>query len=216
MKPAAANRLKTDKKWKYLTYTLCCIVILAMIFAFLWGFAQIHEIKTRLLVMQQAQSEASTSKAKKSGQVPRKIFTALSLTGNGQVVQGWKGIPIRNWQLHFQYGDIDFVEEKKIRIRQTGLYQLYAQMFFYNNAETYGARNISVMDFGVRKVHTNERIISATVALSSCEVACTRHISSFVFLQSGDLLIVDTATSGVYFKMIAEKTLFGAYLVSDV
>ena len=197
------------------------LAILAMIFAFLWEFAQIHEIKTRLLLMQQAQSKVSTSKAKKSmqhivGQVPPKIFTALSLTGNGQVVQGWKGIPIRNWQLHFQHGDIDFVEGKKIRIRQTGLYQLYAQMFFYNNAETYGTRNISVMDFGITKVHTNERIIAATVALSSCEVACTRHISTFVCLQSGDLLIVDTATSGVYFKMIAEKSLFGAYLVSDV
>ena len=86
-------------------------------------------------------------------------------------------------------------------------------MFFSQNGIMFNGNRTDTMDFGVRNALTMKRIITATVALESCLDACTRHISSYVILELGDKLIIDTSTPGVYFKMIRAKTFFGAYMV---
>ena len=89
-------------------------------------------------------------------------------------------------------------------------------LFFYNAIRL--KRNFTVnpvMDFGVTQVQTNERLIATSVSIHYCRVVCTRYVAGIVRLQTGDMLTVDTATPGVYLKMVKEKAFFGAYLISD-
>ena len=145
-----------------------------------------------------------------------KDIVVIILRGNGQIQIGRQGLPIHSWKCNFMQGEIDFIERKKIVIKKSGLYNLYAQMLFYRN-EIKSPRNFtmnSVMDFGVSEARTKERLIAATVSIYSCSVACTRYVSAIVWLRKDDILLIDTATPGVYFKMIKEKAFFGAYLIS--
>ena len=144
-------------------------------------------------------------------------IVAISLYGNGQVQIGRAGFPFHSWKCLFKHGDIDLVEGNKIVIKRSGLYHLYTQMLFFCNAVR-SKRNFTVnpvMDFGVTQVQTNERLIATSVSIHYCRVACTRYVAGIVRLQTGDMLTVDTATPGVYFKMVKEKAFFGAYLISD-
>ena len=141
---------------------------------------------------------------------------AISLYGNGRVQIGRAGfLPFHSWKCLFKRGDIDLVEGKRIVIKRPGLYHLYAQMMFFRNAVR-SKRNFTVnpvMDFGVTRAKTNERLIATSVSIHSCRVACTRYVAGIVRLRSGDILTLDSATPGVYFKMVKEKAFFGAYLL---
>ena len=142
---------------------------------------------------------------------------AISLYGNGQVQIGRAGFPFHSWKCLFKHGDIELAEGRKIVIKRSGLYHLYMQMLFFHNAVR-SKRNFTVnpaMDFGVTQARTNERLIATLVSIHSCRVVCTRYIAGIVRLQTGDMLTLDTATPGVYFKMVKEKAFFGAYLISD-
>ena len=147
-----------------------------------------------------------------------KAIVAISLYGNGQLQVGRAGSPFHSWKCLFKYGNIDLVEGKKIVIRRSGLYHLYAQMFFFYNTMR-SLRNFTanpVMDFGITRAQTYERLIGTSVSIHYCRVACTRYVAGIIPLQKGDILTLDTSTPGVYFKMLKGKTFFAAYLLNDV
>ena len=49
-------------------------------------------------------------------------FTALSLTGYGQIVCGMRYLHIRGWIVHYQYGDISCSQGTNTEIEVSGFY----------------------------------------------------------------------------------------------
>ena len=186
---------KSQKRWRLLMLILTSIIFCVII----WQFYQLNYIKSLLVEERNLTNN----------------FTAISVVGNGQVVRGNRDIPIHSWVIRFQYGDISFDHGTKINIKISGFYYIYVQMFFYRNGNMYltANRNKSVMDFGVVNRRVNKRLIAATVSLTSCMVACTKHVSGIFRLEKGYILSVDTKTPGIYFKMVREKTLLEVYLL---
>ena len=172
----------------YISLTLMTLLFIILLFIFFWKYYQ----NTNGIV-------------------------AISLHGNGQVQIGRAGFPFHSWTCLFKHGAIDLVEGRKIAIKRSGLYHIYTQMLFFYNAVRL-KRNFTVnpvMDFGVTQARTNKRLLATSVSIHSCRVACTRYVAGIVCLQTGDMLTLDTATPGVYFKMVKDKAFFGAYLISD-
>ena len=72
------------------------------------------------------------------------------------------------------------------------------------------------MHIGVVNRRINKRLLSATISLSSCMNACTKHVSGIIYLTNESILTAHTATPGICFKMIKEKTRFGAFLLHEI
>ena len=146
-------------------------------------------------------------------------FTALALTGNGQVVCGKRRyLAIRGWILHYQYGDISFSEGRNIEIKVSGFYYIQLQMFFFQNGKLFRVVNKekAVMDIAVVNRRSGKRILAVTISLNSCINACTKHTSGISYLRNGSILAVNTATPGIYFRMIREKTQFSVFLLKQI
>ena len=93
-------------------------------------------------------------------------------------------------------------------------------MFFYQNGDWYSSStngtDKAVMDIGIANKQLNKRHVSATVPLISCMNVCTRHISTLLHLKKGYVLIVVTATPGIRFIMLKERTLFDVVLLHRI
>ena len=155
----------------------------------------------------------------KSGNLKPSTFTALSLIGNEQVIRGTRYLPIRGWTIEYQYGNISFLHGTKIRVKVAGFYYVYLQMFFYQNGNRYKKtvnKETSVMHIGVVNRRMNKRLLAATISLTSCMNVCTKHVSRIIYLQNNSVLTVHTATPGIYFRMIKEKTHFGVFLLQQI
>lgn len=166
---------------------------------------QIEEIKSMMLL-------------KKKENVKLTNFTSLSLIGNEQVVRGARYLPIRGWTIQHQFGDISFHHGTEIRIKVAGFYYVYLQMFFYQNGNRYKTVNKenSVMDIGIVNRGLNKRLLATTISLSSCMHVCTNHVSGVIYLKNDSILTVHTATPGIYFRMIKEKTHFDVFLLKQI
>ena len=62
----------------------------------------------------------------------------------------------------------------------------------------------------------NKRLLASTISLTFCMDACTNHVSGIIYLKNESILTVHTATPGIYFKMIKEKTSLGAFLLYEI
>ena len=113
-----------NRKWKYTSYILAVLIFIQM-FAILFGLTQIVNIKTIL-----------TAKPLNKG------LPAIFLNGNNEHQISQPGLPLQNWVLNYKHGSIEF-EGKMINIKKAGLYQIYAQMFFYKNGIMFPERNLS-------------------------------------------------------------------------
>ena len=69
-----------------------------------------------VIIFQSYQVEEIKSALKKE-KLNSPNFTALSLTGDGQIVRGIRYLPIRGWILNYQYGDISFSQGTNIEIK---------------------------------------------------------------------------------------------------
>ena len=181
------------------TIVLCVIII--------FHSYQIEQIKSTLLLLLKKKENYNASS-----------LTALSLVGNNQVVRGVRYFPIRGWTIEYQFGDISFLHGTKIRIKIAGFYYVYLQMFFYENGNRYKTVNKenSVMDIGVVNRRLNKKLLAATISLSSCMNVCTKHVSRIIYLKNDTILTVHTATPGIYFRMIKEKTHFSVFLLQQI
>ena len=72
------------------------------------------------------------------------------------------------------------------------------------------------MDIAVVNKRSDKRILAATISLTSCINACTKHSSSISYPGNGYILTVNTATPGIYFRMIREKTQFSVFLLKQI
>ena len=193
------TKYNSNKCWRVVILIITTIIFCVIIFQ----SYQIEQIKSTL---QKKENSKSSN------------FTALSLIGNGQVVYGARYLPIRGWTVQYQYGDISFLHGTKIRVKIAGFYYVHLQMFFYQNGNRYKTVNKekSVMHIGVVNRRMNKRLLAATISLTSCMNACTNHVSGIIYLKNESILTVHTATPGIYFRMIKEKTRFGAFLLYEI
>ena len=164
------------------------------------------------------QIEQIKSVLQKKADIKSSTFTALSLIGNNQVVHTARYLPIRGWKVEYQYGNISFLHGRKIQIKVAGFYYVHLQMFFFQNGNRYKTVNKEkyVMDIGIVNRGLHERLLSSTISLTSCMNVCTKHASRIMYLKSDNILSVHTATPGIYFRMIKEKTHFGAFLLQQI
>ena len=171
-----------------------------------------------ILIFHSYQIKQIKSALKKKADVKLSTFTALSLIGNEQVVRGVRYLPIRGWKIEYQYGNISFLHGRKIQIKVAGFYYVHLQMFFYQNGNRYKTVNKEkyVMDIGIVNRGLNKRLLAATISLTSCMNVCTKHVSRIIYLKKESILTVHTATPGVYFRMIKEKTHFGVFLLQQI
>ena len=193
----------TKKKLNQFVVVFLSIVITIIFCVIIFQSYQVEQIKSVL-----KKEKLNTSN-----------FIALSLTGNGQVVCGMRRyLPIRGWILHYQYGDILFSQGTNIEIKVSGYYYIQLQMFFFRNGKLFKVINKekSVMDIAVVNRISEKRILAVTIPLTSCINACTKHASSISYLETGSILTVNTATPGIYFKMIREKTQFSVFLLKQI
>ena len=201
-----------DKRFIYLSIVLA-MVVTALLTIVLVGVEKLKEVKE-----EQQQNPKRLFSQNQDVMLPPVVeeFTGISLIGNNMMETGRRNSPILNWNLRSKLGNILLEEGCKIHINQTGFYYVYAQMFFFQNLLY--MKNSSavhpVMDFGIKRLVANDRVLSATVQRDSCKVACTRRLSSIVELQTGERLIIDTTTPGVTFKMLYDKAVFYVYLIS--
>ena len=72
------------------------------------------------------------------------------------------------------------------------------------------------MDIAIVNRRSGKRILAVTISLISCINACTKHTSGISYLRNGSILAVNTATPGIYFRMIREKTQFSVFLLKQI
>ncbi|XP_057301422.1 uncharacterized protein LOC130635914 [Hydractinia symbiolongicarpus] len=139
----------------------------------------------------------------------KKGFIALSLCGkNDRMVKSNRGSPFWDWKITLKAGNINYTNNF-IVIKTPGVYFVYAQMFFFHNKNSFKR---SIMDFHISK-NRRDRLVLASVPVSTCPEACTRYISSVVKLKKNDRLAVSSYGDDIQFKSSQDKCQFGAVLL---
>ncbi|XP_057301432.1 uncharacterized protein LOC130635925 [Hydractinia symbiolongicarpus] len=141
--------------------------------------------------------------------INKKGFTALSLCGKtGQTVKSNGGRLFPDWKITLNVGNINYTNNF-IVINTPGVYFVYAQMFFFQNKDSFRRK---IMDFHISK-NRQETLVLASVPVTTCPEACTRYISSVVKLQKNDRLAVSSYGNNIQFKISQEKCQFGVVLL---
>ena len=83
-------------------------------------------------------------------------------------------------------------------------------MFFFTNGTA--LENIGTLDFLITK-NRRQVLGVCSVPFSNCKTACTRSISRIVHLKKLDHLTVTSSRSNIPFKMSANKSHFGVFLL---